>query len=228
MKNSIVYICFIVLAGLSVVKPFIRSDGDGVCLAQEQKVSNVTVLECIQKLFDHSYDDPKSMTSGRSQAAIDLGFQKDTSAVMPLIKVLEEDEYNDVRKSAAYALGMLRDKRAVTVLVNALNDKCVGVQLEAAGSLISLGMTYDEKVFLKLEEIARGKNQKQWDINGFFGILRTPEREQNLKDYLRAGAILYLGEIKTEKTKQVIESLTSDTSQIVRESAQNVLKKIKE
>ena len=227
MKAITVVMCVIIFTGFIICLPFLKSNDDGICFAQEQKESKEFIMGFIQKLFDHKYDNPESMTSGRSQIAIDLGFYKDTLAVMPLIKVLGEDSYSDVRESAAYSLGLIGDKRALSSLFNALNDKCVGVQHEAAGALIRLVLENDEKVFITLEKIVRGINQNQWDITNFGYHKDKPEIEQKLKDDLRANAIATLGKIKTEKTKQVIESLTKDSSKTVRESALRILKTIK-
>ena len=67
-----------------------------------------------------------------------LGLSKDPRFVVPLIKVLSDDD-SDVRKTAAKALGRLNDKRAINPLVKTLSDDEYYVRGAAAEALGQLG-----------------------------------------------------------------------------------------
>lgn len=55
----------------------------------------------------------------RAEAAIRLGRQKDTRAVQPLIKALQEDKSAEVRESAARALGLIGSSSSLSALQDA-------------------------------------------------------------------------------------------------------------
>ena len=58
----------------------------------------------------------------RAVAAETLGAMGNNKALFPLIKVLENDPFDNVRAAAAKALGRLGDKRALVALYKGLND----------------------------------------------------------------------------------------------------------
>ena len=74
----------------------------------------------------------------RSNAAHHLGEYGDHRAIEPLIHLLKNDKSNDVRDSAAYGLGCLRDPLAFDVLTEALNDPYEQVRMHAAFGLLGL------------------------------------------------------------------------------------------
>ena len=82
----------------------------------------------------------------RKEAAIALKDIGDAEALFPLIDVLEYKEWHEdyavmssVRETAAEALGILRDRRAVEPLIKALNDKDEEVRWKAAWALGNIG-----------------------------------------------------------------------------------------
>ena len=58
----------------------------------------------------------------RAVATETLGAMGNNKALFPLIKVLENDPFDNVRAAAAKALGRLGDKRALVALSKGLND----------------------------------------------------------------------------------------------------------
>ncbi len=78
----------------------------------------------------------------RSNAAEQLGRSGNTDAVAPLIFVLKYDDVWNVRKSAAWALGELKDRRSVGSLIEALKHNDWIVQFKAAEALGKIGDTH--------------------------------------------------------------------------------------
>ena len=79
--------------------------------------------------------DPNSIV--RKAAAEALGKLNDTSAVEPLVELLD-DEDPEVRAEAAASLGKLNDTRAVEPLIRLLDDKDIWVKEETIRSLCRL------------------------------------------------------------------------------------------
>ncbi|MEW5953614.1 MAG: HEAT repeat domain-containing protein [Bacillota bacterium] len=78
----------------------------------------------------------------RREAVIALGEISDKRAVMPLIKVLEEEDSAYVRSSAATGLGAISDQRSIQPLISILNNEDeVHVLGEIALALGKLGAT---------------------------------------------------------------------------------------
>jgi len=67
-----------------------------------------------------------------------LGKIGDSRALEPLVNALEGEAVPEVRASAAYGLGELRDAGATDALVRALGDENEWVRLEACGALRKL------------------------------------------------------------------------------------------
>jgi hypothetical protein len=70
----------------------------------------------------------------RSVAVAELSFT-DSLAVAPLIAVLKNDSKSCLHSAAAYALGIIGDKKAVEPLIKALNDTVSDVRWGAASAL---------------------------------------------------------------------------------------------
>jgi len=191
----------------------------------------VVVKRYLQNLKDHSVDEPKYFQSPRAESAIQLGHIKDTVAVKPLIEVLTNDYFPDVRAAAAYALGEIGDKRALPYLKEALQDWSIDVRIWAAWSLIQLGEGRSEKVISALIPIAKGTDQAHWDLRGKRrkedidrGIIDS-KWDQNRRDAWRCHAIKLLAAINTEKGWKIIENLTKDGGRHVAATAKALLKK---
>lgn len=93
----------------------------------------------VDRLVEELKDfDPKV----RSKAAEELGRSGNTDAVAPLIFVLKYDDVWSVRKSAAWALGELKDRRSVGSLIEALKHNDWIVQFKAAEALGKIGDTH--------------------------------------------------------------------------------------
>lgn len=71
----------------------------------------------------------------RSAAAAVLGEIREIKAVEPLIVLLQTDPDDNVRSSAAFALGEMGDKRALVALTNALNDPHEFTRAQASRAL---------------------------------------------------------------------------------------------
>lgn len=69
--------------------------------------------------------------SVRSQAARSLGLLGDTRAIAPLVDVLEDDEADEVRASAAWALNQIGTERALEEVRAYSDDRAYLVQSEA-------------------------------------------------------------------------------------------------
>lgn len=59
----------------------------------------------------------------RAEAARCLGYVRSKRATRPLIDVLLSDPVDEVRTSAAYALGPLRDSRSLSAMISVLNNR---------------------------------------------------------------------------------------------------------
>lgn len=200
----------------------------------KNNVQEGEVKHYLQNLRDHTVDEPKYFQSPRSESAIQLGHLKDTVAVIPLIEVLTNDYFPDVRAAAAYGLGEIGDKRALPYLKKALHDWSIDVRLWAAWSLIHLGEGHQQKVVSVLIAIAKGIDQEHWDLRGKRrkedidkGIIDS-KWDQNRRDAWRCHAMRLLSAINTEESWNTIEHLTKDDGRHVAATAKSLLKKYKD
>jgi HEAT repeat protein len=90
----------------------------------------------------------------RGSAARELGKLRDPSAVIPIVKLLDDQRFT-VRGSAAMALGELGDQTATPDLIKALEDKHHNVRGRAAQSLGRIG---DHSATEKLAASLRDSN----------------------------------------------------------------------
>lgn len=126
------------------VNKLVEVDGEYV----KEDLSNLNVQEWINKLKDNDED-------VREEAAITLGLIGDTSAVMPLIATLKNDDKSIVRENAARALGWLKDQRAVNPLISAIYDKHPFVGRDAIEALVFMG---DPRVVESLINVLNSHN----------------------------------------------------------------------
>jgi HEAT repeat protein len=84
--------------------------------------------ETTQAVADNLVADDEEI---RSHAARTLGLLGDTRAIEPLADVLEDDESNTVRASAAWALNQIGTERALNTVAEYADDRAYLVQSEA-------------------------------------------------------------------------------------------------
>ena len=104
----------------------------------------------------------------RKEAVIALKKVADIRSLFPLIDALKYEEWHDkyavmgsVRENAAEALGLLRDRRAVEPLINALNDSDEEVRWKAAWALGNIG---DKKA---IKPLIYALNDDRWSVRRF-------------------------------------------------------------
>ncbi len=72
------------------------------------------------KTLLHQFDDRDEIV--RQHIVTLIGELNDPEAALPLINILEKDEYQNVQRAAAEALGKLKDKRAIAPLIKKLDS----------------------------------------------------------------------------------------------------------
>jgi len=177
-------------------------------LVSQQQISMVDMWENRfgDRNFNRMLKDLKTEKdpSVREDLIFELGNSYDTSAVQPLVEILQNDQWAPVRAQAAKSLitlglgsadtniqkfvkGKFGDDRSKTLLLlkenmimpalkNALYDKDIYVVYNAASALVSLGDT--EYLTLKvLFDIFRKKNIKKWKME-FVPRPDIPEEDQ--------------------------------------------------
>jgi HEAT repeat protein len=93
----------------------------------------------------------------REQAAKELGKAREAGAVDALISVLQYDDVWSVRKSAAWALGEIRDDRALVPLMRAMSHKDWIIRFKVAEALGKLG---DRRAAALLTEALQDENSR--------------------------------------------------------------------
>lgn len=131
----------------------------------------------------------------REEAAIQLGLLKDRSAVEHLIKALKDCE--DVRRSAAQALGRIGDNRATEPLVDYINDS-------------------DHKTRLAVVK-ALGELKDPRAINALYSTLRKGDYETCFY------AAKALGELKDSCALELLISVLKESNEKTRLIAVNTL-----
>jgi hypothetical protein len=83
---------------------------------------------------------PESKNEGVQEKTVDFTpALKDEKSIVELTAVLLNDKDEEARGKAAQALGDLRDKRAISALIQALKDKDAGVRESAVDALGTIG-----------------------------------------------------------------------------------------
>lgn len=136
----------------------------------------------------------------RKNATIVLVNFRIKQAIEPLIKILEDDESDVMRKEAATALGKIGDERAIEPLIQALKDENSSIREAAAWALGAIG---DAKAVEPL-------------INAL---------EDEVRD-VRIAAIGALGKIGDERAIEPLKEALRDKSWFVRNAAEEALEMI--
>ncbi|HEX4795908.1 MAG TPA: HEAT repeat domain-containing protein [Humisphaera sp.] len=139
-------------------------------------------------------------------AATALGALGHVEAVEPLIQVMENCDgffHPVVRAAAAGSLGMLKDARAVNVLITAVSDTHAEPSAEAIRALALIG---DARALEPLMEVVR-------NANGYFLPIA------------RRAAVLALASFRSEQVTALLTTISKDQSQdaAIRDAAAQVL-----
>ncbi|WP_137287115.1 HEAT repeat domain-containing protein [Halorussus salinisoli] len=113
--------------GLDAVLDYVDSD-PGLAKPALKAVGEIGSEEATQDVADQLAADDASV---RSQAARALGLIGDTRAIDPLTDLLEDDEADEVRASAAWALNQIGTERALEAVRPHADDRAYLVQAEA-------------------------------------------------------------------------------------------------
>jgi HEAT repeat protein len=117
--------------GLDAVLDYVDSD-PGLAKPALKAVGEIGSEEATQDVADQLASDNASI---RSQAARALGLIGDTRAIDPLADLLEDDEADEVRASAAWALNQIGTERALEAVRPYADDRAYLVQTEAEKAL---------------------------------------------------------------------------------------------
>jgi hypothetical protein len=124
------------------------------------------VLQCTRLDGNERLDKDKYF-SGREIGMLEFAYaiklfkdnNKDCEPIYnELINFLKNDPFANIRAKAANMLKHLGDKKAIGPLTDALSDKSIFVQKEAARAIISLGDNENMKALQILGEISTGKS----------------------------------------------------------------------
>jgi len=164
---------------------------------RDERAADV-LIAVVQGKFSHTSPTDRNMI--QTAAILALGEMGDTRAVPALIEAL-----NDIhlKKYAISSLGELKDNRAIPAL------------LRVVGSLPH-GSIYVPDVKEALEAY---KNPEMVDV--LIGYLDDKDND------IKKGAILVLGEFREQKAIEPLQRLKNDPDPQIRDSAKNVLLKIK-
>ncbi|WP_276281531.1 HEAT repeat domain-containing protein [Halorussus caseinilyticus] len=123
--------------GLDAVLDYVDS-GPNLAKPALKAVGEIGSEEATQDVADQLASDESSI---RSQAARSLGLIGDTRAIDPLADLLEDDEADEVRASAAWALNQIGTERALEAVRPYADDRAYIVQTEAEKAVESRAET---------------------------------------------------------------------------------------
>lgn len=176
----------------------------------------------------------------RKEAAVALKRIGDPRALFPLIDALKYQNWHDkyavmdsVRENAAEALGVLRDKKGVDSLIEALEDKDEEVRWKAAWALGNIG---DERA---VEPLINALYDERWSVRRYaaasLGRIKDKRSVVDLINALndkewqvRRYAAEALGKIGDERAIEPLVSCLKDNDGDVRWKAIRSLGKMKE
>ena len=167
----------------------------------------------------------------RVDAANALGKLGDTTAVIPLINTLQ-DENRNLRAVIVKVLGTLRDVQAIDALLQALQDEDRGVRRAAA---TSLGKFEDVRV---VPALIQALHDNDWEVQkhaatslaeiGEPALVSLIEMLQDESKYIRRAAVRVLGTIADKKAVEPLEHALNDEDREVQILAKKSLNRIKE
>jgi len=175
----------------------------------------------------------------RKEAATALKKIGDNRALFSLIHVLKYEDWHEsyavmgsVRETAAEALGLLRDKKAVEPLIEALNDKDEEVRWKASWALGHIG---DKRA---VEPLTNLLNDERWQVRRFaasaLGKIGDGQGVESLIQalnddewHVRKYAVDALGNIGDERAVNPLIKVLSDKDNDVRSKAVIALGKMK-
>jgi HEAT repeat protein len=161
-------------------------------------------------------------TEARVAAALALGAVGDTSAFESLIAMLAESLETDLTLSCYVmdALGMVGDRRAVPLLVDALEHSDFDVQKSAMHALVSFGQVAVEPLIdIALNNVSRVRTLAVPALGAIGDLCAAPALISIIEDHgnhplLRAAAAKALGQVRADETYnlllQVFESGNED------------------
>lgn len=121
-----------------------------------------------------------------------------------------QSQHDDLRKTAAYVLGVLNDKQVIRDLERALEDQTIDVRWNAALSLARLGSNSGKEILFQMLDRNRLKS-----VNG----LKDTEIEQVMVNAAKALNLIF-----DEQAENVLKPISqTDPSLKVREAALNTL-----
>ena len=207
--------------------------------AKSALIFAVLILMCMPFLAQGQADDVDRLietlstgnSSARVAAAATLGDMNDTRAIVPLIRALEDREF-DVEYLAAKALEKMREP-AVEPLIRALKDNNSNVRWEAADILGAIG---NSSAADPLFEATKDKDSVVRNVAAQalakLGDLRATEPLIELlksdSAWDRADAADALGELNDSRAVEPLISALDDEKGFVQESAAEALGKIRD
>jgi len=177
----------------------------GRCLGRIKDTSST--MACLPMLEHDKYP-------VRSEFASTLGMNQDSRAVPDLIGRLESDSVDDVRKSAAVALGRIADAQAIEPLLAALDDQYFGVRKSASEALLKFSPVPVMEIAEAIEGLnslgrgtaieTLGKSQDKRAENSLKYYLQSPE------PLLRGYAIDALADLGTKGARRTLRKFSAD------------------
>lgn len=224
LKNALVVL---------VVISFTWSASGGLSYAQpdipKEKIPsdiNSDVGKQIERLYS---SDP--VERGRGAHKLGKMGAKVVPAIPFLIGMLK-DKDSEVRQKTAWALGEIKDPRAIEPLIATIRDENLFVQLESARALGRIG---DPVLQTLIAIIKDEKSDIRWEAGWALGQIRDPRAVEPLitalKDensFIREWVIKALGDIKDPRAVEPLIAALKDKYDAVRRNAAEALGKITE
>ena len=118
-----------------------------------------------------------------------VGNFKHPDAAQDVVRFLES-QHDDLRKTAAYVLGALGDKRVISKLKRSLEDSVVDVQWNAAASLARLGDNSGAEVLLQMLDRNRLQNVQRLNEVEIERVMVNAAKALGLVHYSEAVPVL--------------------------------------
>jgi HEAT repeat protein len=152
----------------------------------------------------------------RRNASFALREIADRRTVMPLCKMLEEDEDSHVRMNSALTLGIIGDDKSIKSLKKAMNDDNMFVRCAIASALGEMG---DEDSIDLVTKML--KEDTNWRVrrSALISLMKLPQEKvikpllEGLKDreaIVRMSAVISIGEMGIEEAVPSLKKLFSE------------------